>query len=111
MSLLKILSTILSSTADNSNSESSCVDEEQFGGVSLSALNKLAGQIRSGSVYTNGKYLYARFNTTSGRLGPSIQYGIENNKLRKMTYRDYPGQRYYPEDEFMDKANEQFYFE
>ncbi len=87
------------------------IPEEQYGGVPLSKLKELARQIRSGTVYTQGKYLYCRFNTTSGRPGPSIQYVIVNNKLRKMTYRNYPGQLYFPEDEFMERANEQFVFE
>lgn len=84
--------------------------EENYGGVPLSELQQLATRIRSGSVWINGPYLEFRCNTTRGRPGHTFQFRIDHNKLSKMTFQYYPGQRYFPEDDFMERANEQFTF-
>jgi hypothetical protein len=82
----------------------------EYGGVPMSELNTLASTIRSGRVKTDGTYLYFDFKSRSGRYGNTIKFRIYNNKLSKMVNRYYPNQSYFPEDDFMNKANEQFYF-
>ena len=107
------LSELIKALATASVQEGNPLTEEEktYGGVPLSDLSDLASTIRGGRVYIRGEYLDFDFRSRSGKYGNTIRFCIQNHKLHKMVFRSYPGQVFYPEDEFMERANEQFYFE
>ena len=104
---------ILKAFAEAATQESNLATEKEktYGGVPLSDLSGLASTICEGRVAIRGEYLDFDFKSRRGKYGNTIRFCIQNNKLHKMTFRSYPGQVYYPEDAFMERANELFYFE
>ena len=86
------------------------VEEETFGGVSLSQLNSLAANY-GGRVKKSGDRLVFIFNSNRKRDGHRVDYCIIDGKLHQMSYvANYPGRGYFPEIDFMNAANEKFCF-
>ncbi len=106
----EILKAVLKQTATVDSPKSVSVEENTFGGVSLSKLNSLAANY-GGRVRKSGDRLIFIFSSNRKGDGHRVEYRIKDGKLDQMSFvANYPGRSHFPEKDFMNAANKMFYF-
>lgn len=112
MSIFNLLFNIDSKYCD-SRADDMEIEEENYRGVPLSALDDIANECRYGAYVTvSGDELYFHYKSGRGHQTNHAAFSVSNGKLYKRTLGGYPGQRYFPDVEFMNPwVNEEFSFD